>query len=309
MADRIVDSDGVTRSERVGRSVIGCVACALLITACLVDRGLGTVDLLRYPGATAALLLLMGLPHGALDIELLLSGVSSPGRGWLAGSLLVYVGVVLGMLVFWWAAPAAALVALLGLSAYHFGGDWSGLDSPVRRLIVGSALLCAPTLAHAPAVAQIFSWLVPGDAASAIAGAMRAAAVLVVLGAAWIVGSRWRSDRYQCEEIIVVSIAAAVLQPLTFFTIYFCALHSTRHLVHVREKLSDRNTGDLLKRGAPYVSAALIGCGAGALLFPKLPSGVAFLSAAFVGLAALTVPHMILCDLPEILTRRRRATN
>jgi beta-carotene 15,15'-dioxygenase len=283
----------------VGRSTIGCVACALLAVAGVIDFTLGRFDLLDWPGLTAGLILVVGLPHGSLDIELLINAKDDPAHFSLAGSLIAYVGTALSIVLLWWLLPSAAMVTLLLLSAYHFGGDWSGLGHGVERLAVGASLLSAPALVHESPVAFIFSWLIPSDMAVAIAGAMHLASVPLLLGVAVLASFRWGNNRAQCEEIIVVAAAAVVLQPLTFFVIYFCALHSMRHLADVRRTLSNSKGSVLIARGAPYVVAAMICCGAGAVFFPDLPTGAAFLSSVFIGLAALTVPHMLLCELPQ----------
>ena len=190
------------------------------------------------------------------------------------------------------------MVGLLLLSAYHFGGDWPGLEHVGERVVVGAALLSAPELAHQTSVAFIFSWLIPSEAVSAVAGAMNSLSLPLLLGAAGVVCFRWQKSRAQCEEIIVVAFAATILPPLTFFVIYFCALHSMRHLADARRTLSNVRSSALVFRGAPYAATAMACCLAGSVFFPGIPLGAAFLSSVFVGLAALTVPHMLLCELP-----------
>jgi beta-carotene 15,15'-dioxygenase len=284
---------------RGARSIIGCVACTLLILACVTDRTVGSLDCLDWPGATAGLLVVMGLPHGALDIELMIHAADDPHRFSLSRSLLSYVGIILGVLFFWWALPSGALVFMLLLSAYHFGGDWSVLKQGRERVVVGAALLTAPALFHGPAVARIFSWLVSADAGLIIADAMRLVCIPLLLGVGAVTRRHWRDNHAHCEEIVIVVSSAIILPPLTFFVIYFCALHSIRHLVEVRQMLSAQRVSLLIARGAPYAIVALVGCLAGGVFFPKLDPGAAILSSVFVGLAALTVPHMLLCELPQ----------
>jgi beta-carotene 15,15'-dioxygenase len=287
------------------RSIIGCFACALLIVACVTDQVLVSLDFLDWPGATAVLLLVMGLPHGALDIELMIHAADDPARFSLSRSLLAYVGIILGVLLFWWVLPAGALVFMLLLSAYHFGGDWLALKQLGERVVVGAALLSAPALFHGPAVASIFSWLVSPDAGVIIAGTMKLAGVPLVLAVCAVMRRRWHDNRAQCEEIVIVVGSAIILPPLTFFVIYFCALHSLRHLVEVRQTLSAQRVSLMIARGAPYAGVALVGCLAGGVFFPRLDPGAAVLSSVFVGLAALTVPHMLLSELPQSAARRK----
>lgn len=100
---------------------------------------------------------------------------------------------------------------------------------------------------------------------------------------------------------MVVAALALTTPPLVFFIIYFCLLHSARHL---REGF-DEERGVLPQRVevgivigatvAPIVAAAafLSFTGGGAELDERL------LQVAFIGLAALTVPHMIVVTLGD----------
>jgi beta-carotene 15,15'-dioxygenase len=288
----------------IRRSTIGSFACSLLILCCIVDRCMVRFDLLDWPSATAGLLLIAGLPHGALDIELLINAAEDPAHSSVTALVAVYVSLALSVALLWWLLPTAALIGLLLLSAYHFGGDWPGLKHTVERVVVGGALLSAPALAHQTSVAVIFSWLIPSEAASAVASAMSWASLPLLLSAAGVTCWHWRKCRAQCEEIIVAAFAATVLQPLTFFAVYFCALHSMRHIADVRQALSKLRARTLVLRAAPYAATAMASCWVGSVFFPNLPAGESLLSSVFVGLAALTVPHMLLCELPSARQQR-----
>ena len=282
----------------ISRSKIGSFACLLLILCCIADRGVGRLDFLDWPGMTAAFLLVAGLPHGALDVELLTNWADDPAHISVTSSVIAYICLALSVTLLWWLLPTAALVGLLLMSAYHFGGDWPGLEHVGERVVVGAALLSAPALAHQTSVTFIFSWLIPNEAVSAVAGVMNSLSLPLLLGAAGVVCFRWQKSRPQCEEIIVVAFAATILPPLTFFVIYFCALHSMRHLADARLTLSNVRSSALVFRGAPYAATAMACCLAGSVFFLGIPLGAAFLSSVFVGLAALTLPHMLLCELP-----------
>jgi beta-carotene 15,15'-dioxygenase len=286
-------------SPTIVRSTIGCFACALLILACVIDHGGGKFDFLDWPGVTAALILIIGLPHGALDIEIMVCATDDQADFSLMRALLSYISIALSVILLWWLLPIGGLIFLLLLSAYHFGGDWPGFETTFERVIIGASVLSATALVHENSVLHIFSWLVPIDAALVVAAVMHFISIPLLLIVVVLIGFRWRNARAQCEEIIVTSCAAVMLPPITFFVIYFCSLHSMRHLMETRQTLSGHSLGVIVARGAPYAFIALFCCWAGAVFFPHLPTGVAFLSSVFVGLAALTVPHMLLCEMPR----------
>jgi beta-carotene 15,15'-dioxygenase len=279
------------------RSAVGCVACAVLIIACGAQQFGHSVDVLKWPGTTASTILLFGMPHGALDIELLKFRSDRAAPFSLFRSLLGYVAVALAALSVWWLLPSLALVLFLLLSSYHFGGDWVGFVG-FRRFVIGAAVLSAPAMLHMDAVGAIFSWLVPEFAAHTIANVMHWLSFLLTTSASMLVITAGPERRAESEEITIVVLSAIVLLPITFFVIYFCALHSMRHLLDARHELAAEKTTSLVVFGAPYGLVAVACCCAGILAFPHLTLGTALLSATFVGLAALTAPHMLLRQLP-----------
>jgi len=66
----------------------------------------------------ALIILLVGIPHGGID-HLIHNPTITP-RG-LARFILRYLFLMLGYGLMWWFLPLAALIAFLGMSAYHFG--------------------------------------------------------------------------------------------------------------------------------------------------------------------------------------------
>jgi Brp/Blh family beta-carotene 15,15'-monooxygenase len=63
-------------------------------------------------------LLLVGIPHGGIDHLIHNPNIQSPG---LVAFILRYLLLMLGYGLLWWFVPLAALIAFLGMSAYHFG--------------------------------------------------------------------------------------------------------------------------------------------------------------------------------------------
>jgi hypothetical protein len=86
----------------------------------------------------------------------------------------------------------------------------------------------------------------------------------------------------------------AVLPPLAAFAVYFSLIHSSRALVHAANCV--RRPVPWLLRASLWPSfAALLFLAAGyAVLASIHQSDVAAVRVAFVGLSALTVPHMVL---------------
>jgi beta-carotene 15,15'-dioxygenase len=269
---------------------------ALFTLAIAAHMSMGAFDMLALPALSATLILLLGAPHGALDVAVATRRHGLDTRRKIAGFLVRYVflaGVVLGA---WWLVPGLTLTLFLLISACHFGGDWGEKAWFIRRLIQGTALLTATAALHQVQVAAIFALLAPATAADALAASMHAVAP-IALGCAGVLTLRSavRAPAQACEFFVVLA-GAALLPPITFFLIYFCLLHSVRHFVGSREELAHATVFEVARQALPYASAAIIGCCAGAGLIAQGDVGSAFLPAVFITLAALTVPHMLLVE-------------
>ena len=238
---------------------------------------------------------LLGLPHGALDLPVAESLWPLSTRADRARFVAVYLGLVAGVALLWWLAPGPALAIFLGYSALHFAGDWEG-DGHLAQAAGGVSAIGAPALVHTGDVAAIFAHLAPSAAetvAQALAASGVAGGALVLL----CLLSASRGRRSHLAELAGIWAGAVLLPPLLYFVAYFCLLHSVRHFTQTLAALPDRRRA---WRMAGLVSAAA-GAGAGAAFTALQWTGsvapeTSLLQALFIGLAALTVPHMLLVD-------------
>ncbi|HET8957390.1 MAG TPA: Brp/Blh family beta-carotene 15,15'-dioxygenase, partial [Microcella sp.] len=177
----------------------------------------------------AVLVAVLGLPHGALDPVVARRVGLWRGPRSLAAFTLGYLAVSAAVVGLWLMAPVASLVAFLLISAAHFGGDWNARGPVSLRLTVGMGLLSMPALADESAVADLYVTLSGPDAAL-IAMVQNAIGPLLLAG--MIVAGAIAARRRPADglEIVVVVALALTTPPLVFFIIYFCLLHSARHL-------------------------------------------------------------------------------
>ena len=245
---------------------------------------------------------LIGLPHGAFDGAVAVYlGVGQTIRSLLvfcAGYCLLAAVVIL----LWMQFPAAMLIAFLLISAVHFGwGDATSnnrLGFAIQVVIHGALPVFGIAVFHADEVRSLFNLISDGSASPAlflaqlicwlVAGLLPVYAVL-----AW----RDPSMRWRFIEGIGLVIAMAFLPPLVGFALYFCLFHTARHMAHIWQNLRA-----VMPVRQVYWQAAIftmLSWGAGLLVFMWLDSGditADLMRVIFVGLAALTVPHMILVD-------------
>jgi Brp/Blh family beta-carotene 15,15'-monooxygenase len=244
----------------------------------------------------APLVAILGLPHGALDLpiaEALWPLDSRARQGMFAALYLGLAGAVVGV---WLMLPAVGLMAFLGYAMVHFSDDWAEAQ-PLLRWSGGLATVGAPALLHHGTVTAIFGALAPagGAALAADAAALAGFGALALLVACLLASPRARGAA--ALELAVLWAAAAALPPLMYFAVYFCGLHSVRHFTATMRAVprGRRALGVAVALSGIVTLAALLAMRDG-LTGPVAATTDQGIRVIFIGLAALTVPHMILVD-------------
>jgi Brp/Blh family beta-carotene 15,15'-monooxygenase len=244
----------------------------------------------------APLILLMGVPHGALDLVFLrqLTGVRSIA-GWslLAVAYGLAAAAVVGV---WWIAPGVFLAAFLLLSIFHFSGDPDGQTPALFRMLYGGAVILCPIALHAQEVCQIFAAVAGIPAAQAIVAALQWATWpwVFAIGIAAIAGARRAPVR--SVELLSVTALLTFAPPLIGFTLFFCGMHSARHVLRTREYSCAGTFQHLLRIATVPMLVTLAGVGIAWWLSDGKPLDMRLAQLLFVGLAALTVPHMLVVE-------------
>ena len=125
---------------------------------------------LRLPVAAevvvlAVSVLLLGIPHGALDVLHARDAQQLQRPAQWARFLLRYVAIALLVVAVWTIAPSASLVGLLVISALHFSGDLERGSPLALRAVHGAVPVCLPALLHRDELGELFAALAPVDAA------------------------------------------------------------------------------------------------------------------------------------------------
>lgn len=305
----------------------GLVLAGALALVALVLR----TPLSSAPTLALAVLLggvvVLGLPHGAADPWVAASAIRSTGRG--RGRvlfLLAYTACALAVVLAWSLWPGISLAVFLGVSVLHFGlADTRGLGlTPVSRTLTGLQRgllpIALPFHLYSPEVAAALEVLIGAqkgalDSLTSAAGTQLFTSWIALAGAACLLRLRESGPRAsQVEALTTLSLSGifALLPPLPAFAVYFGAWHSLRHLRLVAALFEGRRiprTGVLL--GGFALWGASVGCllGAPELLTWSAGSGAGevagfdprLLQSVFIGLAALTLPHVLLTDGPAQL--------
>ncbi len=287
------------------------MAAALPLAGVLDDLSIAAqINLVLLPIA------LLGVLHGGADPWV---GHSLLQRyAGFAAKRLFYIAYLSSMgivLLLWWWLPMATLAAFLALSVVHFGvQDALTFGIPRRPLdlcILGAIPVLGPVVGNAETVAVLFGWLAGVDP---IALADRLRWVARPLACLWLIGIGMVVSRVALEQgpgrarrlalaVAVLVLVMTRLPPLIAFALYFCLLHSFGHLLEMATSRSGPWTRWTVRQWAMRLWPATLGAISlglvGALLLSAVDAAAAAPGAQqvrvlFWGLAALTVPHVVL---------------
>ncbi len=258
----------------------------------------------------ALAVVIFGLPHGALDLALV-QGASRGSWTALLGAAILYL-IASGLVVMVWiTAPVAALLGFLTIAVIHFGlGDTEDLHGPQRAMEIvarGGFAGIAPLVFHPQTTRDLFALLV-GPAATT---RLDAALAVMTTPATWlwiaclIIALAWRTIQRApgwisaVLELLLTTAIFAVFHPLAAFLLYFCFIHSVRHIADLgAARFPDsaaRARRWLLLESLPFTAATVaLGMVAWFVFAGSVTFDEAMMRMVFWGLSALTVPHMIL---------------
>jgi Brp/Blh family beta-carotene 15,15'-monooxygenase len=245
--------------------------------------------------ADLAAILLLGLPHGALDVELARERFNerSP-RLWFFKFGIPYLALSAMVLVCWHIVPLTSLGIFLILSIYHFGREQT---SNLLGILVGGSAPIALAICLSPAeTLQIFT-IVTGVSLTALPDILRVSVL------AWMVFAGLWTIRHLLKRNFRVLALGGVLillyymvDTLTALTLYFVFWHAPLHIrrlidsPHFALRISGFAAATRLSLGPSALTLLL-----GLILWPLYPGPPAerLLMLTIQGLAALTLPHML----------------
>ena len=274
----------------------GAVFCFLALLATCGTQFLGRFSPQTELILLAALIVVLGIPHGALDTLFArrLYGIQTLW-GWLGFSV-VYVMLAVVVVGLWLLAPAGFLLGFLLISAVHFSGDPAAGTPQISRMLYSGTVLIFPSFFYAAEMSQLFAHLVGRDAAQAVSAGLGWLAWPWLVAICLAVLERLRRDWLTALEMISVCLLALLTPPLVAFTVFFCAMHSARHILRTAE-YSGRSEIRLLAAAALLPMLAVLAAAAVAWYFLQDTAlDARVVQIVFVGLAALTVPHMALVE-------------
>lgn len=249
------------------------------------------------PSSTAAVTIMIiavavGMPHGALDV------VVGPRLARPSVFFATYLALAAATALVWLIAPLLTVAIFLAASWFHFArGDADhhrelGTAGTLVGISTAGCALGLPLALHSGIVAPVLSDLLLGTAT--LSTEQITGVGTIITSASFVTGvvagiAALQVRRYVIvTELVTIALVAAIVHPLVSFAIYFALWHSPRHMIAL----------DVERRAVkPTLIATAATLLAGVLVWRLLdPSTAAATQVIFIGLAALTTPHLVVTE-------------
>ena len=268
-----------------------------------MDLVSGLLDLGVWNLIGLAGIVLIGLPHGALDGAVAMHLGLVDKFSTMARFVVIYVGLAGLVIGAWIIAPSLSLIVFLTISMLHFGaGDARHGEGVLRfaeTLAHGGLAIVGISQFHRSEADEIFYYLINQDTAM-VWLAINVLTVAVIVAIIACVSQAAKDVKWSATtlELLILGIVYALVPPLLGFAIYFCLVHSARHFKRILSTIKATvDFSNIKNQAILFTAASWIAAGIAFWMFADFADpGPTVLRITFIGLAALTVPHMLLID-------------
>ena len=261
------------------------------------------IDLNWWDYLSLFLILFVGIPHGALDGAISITLGYSKKISLQIRFLISYLLFSTMILIFWYYFPVITLFMFILISIFHFGcGDLKWNENNlyfIRGYVHGSLVVLGIIFSNQNEVDQFFQ-ILSGDKLSLLWTSLKGLMFFWVLSIIVLLINykkiRFSYDYFKLVVLIILIIT--FFPPLLAFALYFCFIHSFNHFKRIIPTLINfMNKGKAIWLMAIFSIASWSGS-AFALYYLSYSytQTEALIKVIFIGLAALTFPHMVLVD-------------
>jgi len=284
---------------------------ALLIIALISGSNETFSNELITPIVCLFFILSVGISHGAMDNYkgnklLLVYKINNKSIFFI-----IYILISTFVILFWNFYSSLTLLFFLLVASYHFGREDtsflhngnSDLDQ-LFYLIKGSMIVFAPLFFHFDETLKIFETLFLSKETLIFLKnehwIINICLSLGILGYFYFVYKNKLKDfEILFLDMLNILILNYVFTPLIAFTIYFCFLHSIRHIISISYELDPNSFLDgvkiFIKKALPLTIVTAVLYLLAILFLSNLYAlNDVIIKVIFIGLASLTFPHILL---------------
>ena len=268
------------------------------------------------------LILSVGISHGALDNY----KANKILKIYKINNKLVfyfsYISISILIIISWIFFSLITLSIFLLIASYHFGREDTSFlmkkntsFDELLYLVKGSLIIFSPLFFHTEETLKIFELLFINNSFLIFIKnehwVINVCLIFNFLGYLYFV-FRNNFDNFEILllDLLLILIINFIFSPLLAFTIYFCFLHSIRHIISIVLELDEANFSNgiklFIKKALPLtVVTAILYLLAVFLITNFYGFNTAIIQVIFIGLASLTFPHILL----EYLIEKNEAKN
>ena len=227
---------------------------------------------------------------------------------------LIYISLATFIIIFWISFPTISLLIFLAVASFHFGKEDTQFLIEEKTYLnqslfffKGFLVILAPLFFHFDETISIFKLLLIENeifysSLSVIENnkLLNIGIFLSTLSSIFLFINKFEIKKFIIFfDYFSIIILNYILTPLIAFTIYFCFLHSIRHIISLSFELDQKNLkrgfSIFIKKAIPLTILTATFCFVG-LYFLKnnYDFDSAILKLIFIGLASLTFPHILL---------------
>ena len=253
---------------------------------------------------------IFGVPHGAFDYEFIRRASKGRDRVFVI-MIAAYLTLVVFSFTLWFSAPTFSILLFLLISTYHFGAADAlnyGVEPNYPKYLVicstitqGGTITILLPLLHWARISQyfselqsdhetVFNWLMLGGFFWAISALVVSIKLLK------------SGQREKLIAIPLICLSVWAMEPLLFFTLFFCCSHAWSHYKKSQQCLSFEGSFPSISFFVITVLAWILIAVVGLGLLPAsdevlwLTTNPSLLRGVFATLFALTVPHILVID-------------
>ncbi len=253
--------------------------------------------------------LLIGLPHGAIDLDIAKSLAMTDTKIKLLLFIVIYTALALAHYALWWFYPFLGFLIFMTLTVYHFGQDWPSAPW-FRQTLFGLAFLVLPAFYHAEALVFFFVFLIDKNDAVLFVNLLTALGypVLLLLLLFVVHDLIYKKNQQMLFTAIIFILSGLLLPPLLFLLLYFCFYHAPKHTAYLFQALHYPSVAAFMKSLLPVMLATIT---LWLLLMWHRDAASALTMESFstmiLLIACLTTPHMLLIAYFQAVQQKKMA--
>ena len=251
------------------------------------------------------LIFFIGLPHGSFD-GAIASLVGFRNRIQFLKFLFYYLVLFFLVILFWLYFPIVALTIFIIMTIAHFGlCDWTNFKINKFKYPVsftyGMTIIFGIIFFNEDQSFVIFEYLT-NDKIYLVQKFFFIPYFFTLLSIIYFIYLSFLEKKLRkgIIEILFLLLIFYLFDPLLSFAIYFCFFHTYKHLKHLIKNIYLNLTNKKFIIYSTLVFTAISWVGGLVVLyylFQNLSLYESILKVIFIGLAALTLPHMLLVDI------------